>query len=163
MVILGLSIDCCCYYFFFFNTLFFSPIHSLIQASIHSLCLCWCVRVWVCLVLWCLWLIFDFWFCVCGSVCIRGRRRWWGRWFCRWRRERKKRSKLEIIKIMYRRATVTVHICTVTVAFVHLCTILHPLMWVFFWSKCVKWVTFYVLQDYPWTDVVALIHRFLHL
>ena len=50
----------------------------------------------------------------------------------------KKRSKLEIIKIMYRRATVTVHICTVTVAFVHLCTILHPLMWVFFWSKCVK-------------------------
>ena len=110
-------------------------------------------------------LVVDFWFCVCvcGSVCIRGRRRWWGRWFCRWRREREKRSKLEIIKIMYRRATVTVHICTVTVALVHLCTILHALMWVFFWSKCVKWVTFYILQDYPWTDVVALIHRFLHL
>ena len=34
-------------------------------------------------------LVVDFWFCVCGSVCIRGRRRWWGRWFCKWRRERK--------------------------------------------------------------------------
>ena len=34
-------------------------------------------------------------------------------------------------KIMYRRATVTVHICivyTVTVTLMHLCTILHPLM-----------------------------------
>ena len=54
------------------------------------------------------------------------------------KRERKKRAKLEIIKIMYRRVTVTMHIYTVTVALVHLCTILHLLMWVFFWSKCVK-------------------------
>ena len=54
------------------------------------------------------------------------------RLFCRWRRERKKGANLEIIKIMYRRATITVHICTVTVALVHLCTNLHPLMWVFF-------------------------------
>ena len=43
-------------------------------------------------------------------------------------RERKKEAKLEIIKIMYRRATITMHICTVTVALMHLCTILHPLM-----------------------------------
>ena len=63
---------------------------------------------------------------------------------------------MEIIKIMYGRATVTVYICTVTVALVYLCTILHPLMWVFFGSKCVKRATFCILQDYPWTDVVAL-------
>ena len=60
-----------------------------------------------------LWLIFYF---ICGSVCIRGRSRWWECWLCRWRRERKKGAKLKIITIMYRRATVTVHICTVIVA-----------------------------------------------
>ena len=54
-------------------------------------------------------------------------------------------------KIMYRRATVTVHICivyTVTVALMHLCTILHPLMWVFFFflSKCVKYSTFCIYE-----------------
>ena len=77
----------------------------------------WCVRVWVCLVLWCLWvvlllilwLIFDF---VCGSVCIRGR----GIGCADGEEREKKGAKLEIIKIMYRWATVTVHICTVTVA-----------------------------------------------
>ena len=31
-------------------------------------------------------------------------------------------------------------------------------MWVFFGSKCVKRATFCILQDYPWTDVNALIH-----
>ena len=49
-----------------------------------------------------------------------------------------KRSELDIIKILNARATVTVHIYMVIVAFVHLYTILHPLMWVFIWSKCVK-------------------------
>ena len=48
------------------------------------------------------------------------------------------------------------HISTVTVAIVHLCTILHPLMWVFFGSKCVKLLTFCILQDYATADVVAL-------
>ena len=43
-------------------------------------------------------------------------------------REKKKGANLEIIKIMYRRATVIVHICMVTVALVHLCTILDPPM-----------------------------------
>ena len=95
-----------------------------------------------------------FWFCICGSVCIKGRSRWWGRWFWRWRRERKKGVKLEIIKIMYRRAIVTVHMVTVTL--VHLCTISHPMIWVFFWSKYVKWAAFCILQDYPWTDAIAL-------
>ena len=32
----------------------------------------------------------------------------------------------------------TLHICTVTIVMVHLYTFLHPLMWVFFWSKYVK-------------------------
>ena len=54
------------------------------------------------------------------------------------KREKKKGANLEIIKIMYRRATVTVHICTVTVALVHLCTILYPPMWVFFLVKMCK-------------------------
>ena len=40
----------------------------------------------------------------------------------------KKGVKLEIIKIMYRKTTVTMHICTVTVTLVHLCTIFHPRM-----------------------------------
>ena len=50
--------------------------------------------------------------------------------------QRQEREKIN--KIINASATVTVHICTVTVAMVHLCTFLHPLMLVFFWSKCVK-------------------------
>ena len=42
------------------------------------------------------------------------------------RQEKGERKKID------RRATVTMHICTDTVAIVHKCTILHPLMWVFF-------------------------------
>ena len=38
------------------------------------------------------------------------------------------------------------HICTITKAIVHLCTSLHPLIWVFFCSKCVESVTFFILQ-----------------
>ena len=44
----------------------------------------------------------------------------------------------KIINILYAHATVTVHICTVTVAIVHFYTSLHPLMWVFFCLNCVK-------------------------
>ena len=54
-------------------------------------------------------------------------------------------------------ATITMHICTVTVAIVHKCTILHLLMWVFFRPKCVKRLPFSILQNYPPTDVIALI------
>ena len=42
--------------------------------------------------------------------------------------ERKKGSESEIIKILNTKAIVTVHICTNTVALMHLCTILHSLM-----------------------------------
>ena len=54
----------------------------------------------------------------------------------------KKRSELEIIKIL--------------IALVYLCTILHPLMWVFFCSKCVKSITFSILQDFTHTNANSL-------
>ena len=38
----------------------------------------------------------------------------------------------KITKILNASATATVHICMVTIAIVHLCIILHPLMWVCF-------------------------------
>ena len=62
-------------------------------------------------------------------------------WCCSGERRRKKSEKgffvvfEDNIKIINRRATITVYICTVTVAIVHKCTILHPLIWVFFWSQ----------------------------
>ena len=60
-------------------------------------------------------------------------------------------------KILNALVTVTVHICTVTVALVHLYTILHPPIWVFFLSKYVKWSVFCILQDFATTNVIALI------
>ena len=60
------------------------------------------------------------------------------------------------IKILNGSATVTVHICTVTVAIVHKCTIMHKLVWVFFSSNCVKSATFFILHNYAQADVIAL-------
>ena len=48
----------------------------------------------------------------------------------------------------------------VTEAHGNIYTSLHLLMWVFFFSKCVKFVLFSILEDYKWTDVVALTMRF---
>ena len=56
-------------------------------------------------------------------------------------------------KILNTRATVTVHICMVTVALVHKCTSLHSLMWLFFGSKYLKWSVFTIMQDFASTDV----------
>ena len=42
--------------------------------------------------------------------------------------EREKKVRMEINKIINTYATVTVHICMVTVAIVHKCTILHKLV-----------------------------------
>ena len=64
-------------------------------------------------------------------------------------------------KIINRRAIVTMHICTVTVAIVYKCTILYPLMWVFFCSNCVKLATFSILHNYAQVDVIALMSIFL--
>ena len=46
--------------------------------------------------------------------------------------ESKDKEREKIIKILNARVTVIVHICTVTIAIVYKCTILHPLMLVFF-------------------------------
>ena len=58
----------------------------------------------------------------------------------RWRKKRDERKKYKIIICT---ATVTVHIRTVTVAMVHKRTILHAMMWVFFWAKLYKRSTFF--------------------
>ena len=42
--------------------------------------------------------------------------------------ESKNKEREKTIKILNAHDTVTVHICTVTIAIVHLCTILHTLM-----------------------------------
>ena len=75
---------------------------------------------------------------------------------CTKKRE-KKRCKPEINKIINTHATVTVYICTITVAIVYLYTSLHSLMWVIFCSSCVKVVTFSILHIYAQADVIALI------
>ena len=46
--------------------------------------------------------------------------------------EREKLVRIEINKIIYTHATVTVHICTITIAIVYLYISLHPLMFVIF-------------------------------
>ena len=63
---------------------------------------------------------------------------------------------MEINKIINTHATVTVHICIVTVAIVHKCTIMHKLVWEFFCSNCVKIVSFSILHNYAQADVIAL-------
>ena len=68
----------------------------------------------------------------------------------------RKKEREKTNKIINRSATVTVHICTVTVAIVHKCTILHPLMWVFFEPNRVKGLPFSILQNYPLADVKSL-------
>ena len=50
--------------------------------------------------------------------------------------QRQEREKIN--KIINASTTITVHICTITIAIVHLCTFLHILMWVFFWVKMCK-------------------------
>ena len=62
--------------------------------------------------------------------------------------KREKKGRTEINKIINTHATVAVHICTITVAIVHKCTIMHKLMWVFFCSNCVKLSTFSILHNY---------------
>ena len=63
---------------------------------------------------------------------------------------------MEINKIINTHAIVTMHICTVTVAIVHKCTILPQLMWVFFEPKCVKRLHFSILHKFTQPDVIAL-------
>ena len=52
--------------------------------------------------------------------------------------EREKKVGTEINIITNAHATVTVHICTVTVTIVHKCTIMHKLVWMVFLLKWCK-------------------------
>ena len=54
------------------------------------------------------------------------------------REEREKKVETEINIITNAHATVTMHICTVTVAIVHKCTIMHKLVWMVFLLKWCK-------------------------
>ena len=53
-------------------------------------------------------------------------------------------------------ATVTVHICTVTVASVQIYILLHPLVWATLEENCANFDIFCILQTFATTDVVAL-------
>ena len=52
--------------------------------------------------------------------------------------EREKKRRTKINKIINTHATVTVHICT----------IMHKLVWAFFCSNCLKLATFSILHNY---------------
>ena len=69
-----------------------------------------------------------------------------GEWGERESESNRDQEREKIVKILNAHATITVHICMVTVAIVHLCTTLHPLIWVYICSKCVKLVTFSILH-----------------
>ena len=74
------------------------------------------------------------------------------RWCCSGERREKKKSIFfwvvykDNIKIIDGRATVIMLICIVTVAIMHKCTILHPLMWLFFCVKMCKMGTFFYFR-----------------
>ena len=103
--------------------------------------------------------------CGCGCVCVHLRKKEdeesKATKFVVYGEEREKKVQTEINKITNAHATVTVHICTVIVAIVHKCTIMHKLVWgCFFCSNCVKVVSYSILHNYAQTDVIALIvHR----
>ena len=59
--------------------------------------------------------------------------------------EREKKVRTKINKITNTHATVTVHICMVTVAIVHKCTIMHKLV-----------VSYSILHNYAQANVIAL-------
>ena len=66
------------------------------------------------------------------------------------------RREKKIIKILNASVTVTMHICTITIANVQISTLLEALMWSIFEAKCVKFVSFYIIEDFASTDVDAL-------
>ena len=61
------------------------------------------------------------------------------------RRERKEREEKEINKII-NEVTVIAYIYTVTVTPLYICTIIDKLMWEFFTSYCVNFITFCILE-----------------
>ena len=73
-------------------------------------------------------------------------------------RERLMRAEVreKINKIRIYTAIVTVHICTVTVANVYICTIIEGLMWSKFKRYCVNFVSFSILHIFTSIDVNAV-------
>ena len=59
-------------------------------------------------------------------------------------------------KILNAQVTVIVHIYTVTVTLMHFIHNFTPIDVGFFFSKCVKWITFCILQNFTCANVVAL-------
>ena len=72
----------------------------------------------------------------------------------------KDNERKKITKILNASATITVHICTITEAIVHLCIFLHSLMLIFFLVKMCKmkgvFFFFCILQNFAPTNVDAL-------
>ena len=78
-----------------------------------------------------------------------------------WGESQKYREKRETnTKILNGRVTVIIHICTITVAVVHNCTLLHwPIIWAFFLLlvKMCKMMPFLYYANFATTGAVALI------
>ena len=74
------------------------------------------------------------------------------------KREKKKGAKCEINKILICKATVTVHICTIIVAFCIYAQFCKYWCECFFFLglKCVKLTTFYILHNFTTSDAVTL-------
>ena len=127
----------------FFSFFFGKPIYLSVGFSVW---VCLCVGVFVC------WFVcVDVFVCGCGCVCVHLRKKKMRREkssLCTKKREKKK-VRTEINKIINKNATVTVHICTVTVAIMHLYTIIYKLVWMVFCSNCVKLAPFSILHNYP--------------
>ena len=70
----------------------------------------------------------------------------------KWRKKRGERKKY---KIMICTTIVTVHIFTITVVIVHLCTILYPLMWVLFF-----FFFFFYLSKSAYLNIFSTLHYF---
>ena len=67
----------------------------------------------------------------------------------------KVREKREKKKIIYK-TIVTMHICTITVAILHINSVLDGLMWVVFEQKCVKLCKICNFFYFAWTVVISL-------
>ena len=81
----------------------------------------------------------------------------WEKGRVRWEWATRDKEREKITKILNASATLTVHICTVIVAIVHLCTILHPLKWVFFFVKICKMKGF---LHFASTSTVTVVRAF---
>ena len=68
----------------------------------------------------------------------------------KWRKKRGERKKY---KIMICTTIVTMHIFMIIVVIVHLCTFLHPLMWVFF---------FFFVKIYKMNDFLHFVRLCIH-